>query len=165
MDHRAQLVRSVVSWALRVAAEDDTPIQLPRLSQFQIGKMLCRTDPATCIALAEDIHRDDATDEMVWRTARDIIDGFGEETPTRVVDDRQEMALEIVRAMARSLRGEDLRLVDLGSRVRSWADLEDHFGGRVWFSLRDDFEQAAVKLYVAEEMLILIAADHARRKR
>lgn len=167
-----KIVHILVRWAIVVVAqaEGNARIRLPGLSQLQLGRLMSRSDPQTCIDLAMDILRLDPrrtfyTEEQMAATIREIRDGFGESSSGRRTgytrsSDSVVVARRLLDAVERQITDSRKREAFLlCARTTTWAEAARLSPGRDWQSLRDDFRSCALLLWTAEPIEMAAAID------
>lgn len=161
MDAEAEIVRSTLGWALRVIADDaaaTTSTPGPRLSEFQLGRLVHRQDAITALDIARDL---DVRDSQVYiEAARIVAEERATPRPSSRASSRQradavQHALRLVGRVHAHHRGEKRRLLEQGSRLKTWKALERHWPGREWWSLRDEYAMVARKFFANEKFFIL----------
>jgi hypothetical protein len=168
MRSEAEIVRSLLCWALGIMAADDrsTRIPGPRLSQFRLGDLMVRSDEATSVAIAREIARLGTEDEMCALVAG-IRSGWGEIARTRARRTGSEDSVKIATLLLYCLRLFGTKpqrdLLEMGSRVRTWSRMAELSPGRDWKSMRDDFEGYAVIFYHKERQTIVTASEYLTR--
>ena len=170
MHHTAELVRSILRWAITILSADDVAdkrIPGPRLSQFCLGQMMSRTDMQTSTAIAREIaaiERRGASDEYVESLIVCIRASWGATTPVRQRRGAREgsrmHADRLLEALRRFGTEEERRLLEIGSAATSWKKTELFLPGRVWQSVQDDFERIGKKFYLKESMTVDNAAEY-----
>ena len=166
----SELVRSLLRWSLAIASSDDVSdkrVPGPRLSQFCLGRMMCRTDTQTSLAIAREIatiERRGASDEYMESLVACIRSSWGA-TPTArarrgVQESSAAKADDLLAALRRFGTEADRRLLELCSVATSWKKTELFFPGRAWESLRDDFDNVGNRFYNKEKMTVDSVAEY-----
>lgn len=152
----AETVRSTLRWAIPIvdAADPGRPPPSTGYSQVSFGRMLTRGDPLTAADIiaqyCPDLDSREGVAEYLSWIRRDQRSG-----PRRSQSQHPglRLALTLVERMHAYHTGESRRLLEQGS-VMTWKGLEAHWPGRVWHSLRDDYEVRAEKFWRAEQLFI-----------
>ena len=167
MDSRAEVVMSILRWALNLVFLEESKsggIPGPRLSQFSLGNMMSRSDIQTCEAIARDIAEIRATDEAVCSLMDQIRSQWGDVQKTKTRRSGNEDALTrahaLVSALRRSMSARECAVLEAGARAKSWKAAEVFLPGRLWESIRDDFEKHALVFYNREKPTILLVSDY-----
>lgn len=164
MNVGAETVRSVLGWALPIAdaaGERGGRSYSLGYSQVSFGRMLARGDAETAVDIlttycAEDMQtRDGVAQYLAWirqdrRTQR--------RRPPRTEHPGVTLARRLVERERAYHTGHERILLEQGS-VFTWKRLEEHWPGRVWHSLRDDYEVIAHRFYLREKFFICEAAN------
>jgi len=172
-----KLVHIVVRWAMVVVAQQEGQgrIRLPELSQLQLGRLMSRSDPFTCMDIAMDIVKHDPTrtqftEEQMADTIRAIRDGFGETTSAAKSRgysrnfDSIVVARRLLDAVDRQIRSEHHRRgFDAVVHTTTFSEAARLCPGRDWASLRDDFRAQAMLLWTAESIDMAAAIDQMAR--
>ena len=177
MQTSSELVRAIVRWAILLIAADgrNSRLALPRLSQISLGRMMSRSDSQTTIAIALEIaaiERREPTELYLCALVSQIRSGWGEtSSPPRrrgreALVDRAELVMS---ALRRCGTRSDQTLVETCVMLRSWKQAEQIWHGRVWHSVRDDFDAAAHRFWLKEHRMLEETSDlireHARMVR
>ena len=170
MNTTAEIVRSVLRWALSIVyLEDSTNGKFagPRLSQFCLGNLLARTDPATCEAIAREIavlEKADTDDKYVDSLISCIRASWGATSTTRVrrtgKEDSVMIASRLITAMRQFSSVMDREILETCSVAKTWKKTELYFAGRSWHSIRDDYESIAGRFYLKEKHTIVQTVNH-----
>jgi hypothetical protein len=151
----AETVRSVLRWALPLVLDDGPAPRSPSTgySQVSFGRMLSRSDPLT----AADIISSYCPD-LESREGVEMYLGWIRRDRQPVLRRRQPhpglpLARELLERMRAYHPPPERRLLEQGSQM-TWKQLETHWPGRVWFSLRDDYERLAEKFWRSEQFFI-----------
>jgi hypothetical protein len=160
MNLSAELVRSVVRWALVTIATVESArerVPGPRLSQMQLGRMMYRSDMATAIALAVDVGY--RTDRDLLTLVTEIKTGWGQDERPRIVrrdgaSDAYDAACSLLREIRPLLTEDQERLLTYACVMKTWKALESAFPGRSWSELRRTFETLSEQI-CDRHMLIL----------
>ena len=170
MQASAELVRSLVRWAIAIVSSEDSGdkrIPGPRLSQFCLGNMMCRTDTQTSVAIAREIaaiERRGSSEEYLESLVACIRASWGavpvERTRRGAREGSIARARDLLSALQRFGTEEDRRLLELCSVATSWKKTELYFPGRVWQSLRDDFSRVGNTFYNKEKMTVDAVAEY-----
>ncbi len=166
------MVRSVLGWALRVVESHEAgpgnALPGPRLAQVRLGQLMSRSESETLIGLIEHIRAEELAQglepgKLDEELVAEIRGGWGQVLSPRyraIMESRTlTMANDFCLAIRRHVRGDELKLLELGARLRTWKSLEDHFRGRDWQSIRDDFERHALRIYRAEKKITCDTSD------
>ena len=164
MDTRAELVREVLRWSLQIILAEEargTRHPGPRLSRVSLGDMLARGDAETAIDIARDIDS-----SLPHELLEQIRSQWGATRPTAATTSRSARtadqvfhASDLVASVRRHAHGEERRLLEQASTVRTWVALTTYWPGRDPYSLRDDFERIAKKTYDNHKKIICATAD------
>lgn len=120
---------------------------------------MARSDPETCYAIAEEIRGDDPLPSVYASVAN----GWGEEprhARSRLSSRDAEVAGEAVVALRRCFSGRRLRLVERGSLVLRWRELEVDFPGSSWSELRAEYTDCLRFFTRAEENISSVLVLH-----
>lgn len=158
----AEMVRSVLGWAIRLQQEAESRggrVALPGYATAPLNRMLARGDHLTAADIiasyCPSLQTEEGVAEYLSWIRRD-------RRPSTIARRTEVPGLPLAEKMIERMRayamGEDRRLLEQGS-VMTWKRLEDHWPGRVWFSLRDDYERLASRLYRAEKLFICQTSD------
>ncbi len=157
----AEMVRSTVGWALPILLEFDPPGRgySSGYAQVSFGRMLARGDAETAADIIANYcpsldSREGVAEYLSWMRRDQRI----ATRRTRTEHPGLRLAREVIERLRAYHIGEERRLLEQGS-VMTWKKLEAHWPGRVWFSLRDDFELRAEKFWRAEQLFICETSD------
>lgn len=152
----AETVRSTLGWAIPIVdiADPGRPPPSTGFAQVSLGRMLARGDPLT----AADIIAQYCPDLDSREGVAEYLGYIRRDQRARGRREREShpglrLALTLVERMRAYHTGEDRRLLEQGS-VMTWKGLEAHWPGRVWHSLRDDYEVRAERFWRAEQLFI-----------
>lgn len=168
MHATAELVRSVLRWSLTVVDHEDAQGHLPgpRLSQMCLGAMMSRADPVTAYAIAREIaeiEKAQVTDVYMESLISCIRAGWGQTTSGKTrrtgEEDTVMVASRMVSALKRFGRPADRDLIRTCCLVKTWKQVEKLMPGRVWSSIRDDFEKLARLFYLKESHTVCATAE------
>ena len=164
MDSRAELVRSLVRWALTILAAVESAqetIPGPRLCAIQLGRLMCRKDTATAISIAHDIGF--RADKDLTILLNEIRNGWGEDSVPRVKRDKSsdayDVSVKLIREVRSLLTEDQERLLLYGSRMKTWKALEIAFPERTWVELRTTFESLAIIVYQRHSYTLCETSD------
>ena len=172
MHGHAEIVRSILSWAIRIVDTDDSRLPGPQLSQMQLGRMLSRADARTCHDIAREILVGlgrEPTDERVQEMAIEIRRGWvassaaGGRSASRRDSEAVILASRATVAMRRYGRPDERHILEVGSTMKTWKSMEERFRGKPWFSIRDDFERAALGFWAREHGTLLEISEWLER--
>lgn len=151
----AETVRSTLGWAIPIvdASDPGRPSPSTGYAQVSLGQMLARGDPMTAADIIAQYCPDLESREGVAEYLSWIRRDQRGRRRSREPHPGLRLALTLVERMRAYHTGESRRLLEQGS-VMTWKALEAHWPGRVWFSLRDDFEARAEKFWRAEQLFI-----------
>lgn len=172
-----KLIHILVRWAIIVVAqaEGEDRVQLPRLSQLQLGRLMSRSDPRTVMDIAMDIMKNDPTrtrysDSEMDAVLRGIRSGFGEMPRSRGYSrstDSAIVARRLLEAVDRQIPLAYARRAFYACcRTTTWADAVRQLpqsDGRDWQSVRDDFRAAAHSLWTGEAIEVSAAIEQMAR--
>lgn len=173
MNNTLELIRALLRWSLHtveLAESRGSSIPAPKLAEFQLGRLVHRGQLETALAIAEDVAG------VTWDSGDDptkILDALGDilaaarssDRPTRTTrrgpsHQAYWIAVELVRRMRVGRTPEQRRLLEQGARCRSWKQLAtDHWPGRDWASLRDDYARLAEMIWRQEKIFLSHAAE------
>ena len=162
MTPEAEQVRSVLRWSLDLLRDAESRggrVALPGYATAPLNRMLARGDHLTAADIISSYCPSMQTPEGV----AEYLSWIRRDRRPSTILRRTEvpglpLAENMIARMRAYSRGEDRRLLEQGS-VMTWKRLEDHWPGRVWFSLRDDYERLAERLYRAEKVFICQTSD------
>lgn len=165
MDKRAQIVRTMFRWSLRVLEDEEarhTSLPGPRLSQVQLGRLMARTDIETAIALAADIW-DSYDGKTVAEVIAEIRSGWGEQPPVPrrrgVHGDLLRVASSVQYAVRRHADAREREMLETVARAGSFTGAARVLRRRDPKSLEADYERVALRIYRSEEKTICDASD------
>lgn len=136
------------------SADPGCPPPSTGFAQVSFGRMLSRGDPLTAADIISqycpDLESREGVAEYLSYIRRDH-----RRSPRRAHEQHPglRLAITLVDRMRAYHTGEDRRLLEQGS-VMMWRQLESHWPGRVWHSLRDDFEVRAERFWRSEQLFI-----------
>lgn len=157
----AETVRSTLRWALPIVLDADASGSSPPTgySQVSFGRMLARGDHMTAADIiaqyCPSLQTEEGVAEYLSWIRRDALE---RRRRVRMQHPGLPLARSLVDRMHAYCIGEDRRLLEQGSQM-TWKQLESHWPGRVWFSLRDDYEARAEKFWRAEQLFICETSD------
>lgn len=165
MNMKAELVRSLMRWALCLIAKTESireKLPGPRLSQMQLGRMMYRKDIATALALANDIGF--RSDKDLTALIIEIRSGWGEDTRNQSrrrdgYEDAYDISCMFVAELSRFLTEDQHRLLLYASTMTTWKALETAFPDRTWFELRAAYESLAITLHDRHLLTVHNMAD------
>lgn len=175
MHHHAELVRSVLRWALLLIAQEESSggnhLPGPRISQFCLGNLLLRTDSETCLALArelaalEGIEENDVHLSALIHSIRNGWGGYERERTLRRTgtEDSIYKASYIITSLRNFSSNADRDLLENCAASKTWKGVEICYKGRLWSSIRDDFEKVARKFYLKESKMLCETAEYIMR--
>lgn len=169
MHTTAELVRSVLRWSLTVVAHEEAArgrFPGPRISQFCLGNLMSRTDPATAVAIAKEIaeiEKAEETDVYMDSLISCIRASWGQRAPGKPrrteAEDTVMVASRMVSALRQFSTTSDRELMEVCCSVKTWTQAESALKGRVWSSIRDDFEKTARRFYLKERHTVCVTAE------
>jgi hypothetical protein len=168
MSKTLEIVRITARWAHGVvdAAESrGGTIPSPRLAEFQLGRLIHRSDPETAIGIAEDVvgQRWPDAPELVLEACEAIracAAPLTARSRARHSPRAYWLAVELIRRLRAGRSPEQRRLLEQGARARSWAALASgHWPGRDGLSLRDDFQRMADDFWRREKFFLSQVAE------
>ena len=165
MNKTLEIVRVLLRWSLNTVELVESRsggIPGPRLAEFQLSRLVHRGQIETAMGIAEDIAG------FTWDSGTDpsrLIDEVGNILRVASSSDRPAratrrgpshqaywLAVELVRRVRVGRTPEQRRLLEQGARARSWKSLAtDHWPGRDWMSLRDDYTRLAEDIWRREK--------------
>ena len=173
MHATAELVRSVLRWSLTVVSHEESvrgKIPGPRMSQICLGNMMSRTDPVTAAAIAREIaeiEKAAVTDIYMSSLVACIRASWGQSTSgkTRRTGDEDTVmvASRAVSALNRFGNSADRDFVRTCCLTKTWKQTEHLMPGRIWSSIRDDFEKLARRFYLKESHTVCVTAEFITR--
>ena len=169
MHATAELVRSVLRWSLTVVAHEEAAhgrFPGPRISQFCLGNLMSRTDPATAAAIAKEIaeiEKAEETDIYMDSLISCIRASWGQRAPGKPrrtgAEDTVMVASRMVSALRQFSNSQDRELMEVCCSVKTWKQAEGPLRGRVWSSIRDDFEKLSRRFYLKESHTVCVTAE------
>lgn len=163
-------------------AEINAPSGGPRqystgYNQLQLGRLLARQDWATALAIARDnmaqlIESGELPEdhERVINEAHRVRNESRPSSPPRRSRDHvtrvamMDVATEWVRRIRILTSADEYRLLRYAIRRKSWKALEEFYPGRTSFSIKDDFERLADRIWKVEKYFISSNIDEFHRK-
>lgn len=173
MNKTLELVRALLRWSINIVEQTEargSAIPAPKLAEFQLGRLMNRGQLETAFAIAEDIAEctwDGGEDPTkILSALEDILQAArSSDRPTRTTrrgpsHQAYWIAVELVRRTRVGRTPEQRRLLEQGARCRSWKQLAtDHWPGRDWASLRDDYADLAEKIWRQEKFFLSHVAE------
>ena len=168
MHSSAELVRSVLRWSITVVSLDPhNSHRGPQLSQFCLGNLMSRADLATITAIAKEIaeiEKAEQTDVYMDSLATCIREQWGK--PERIIvrrtgsEDSVMVASRLCTCLNKFGTVEQRSVLEVCCSVKTWKQAEKVFAGRMWYSIRDDFETIAKVFYNKESHTIRTTAEY-----
>lgn len=158
----ATMLRSALRWAIPLSETHD-PVSGRSFSlgysSVSLGRMMARGDPLTAAQIISDYCPSLATREGVSEFLSYARRDVERRKPRRGnAPPGLPLAVSLLSRTRAYCVGEERRLLEQGS-VMTWTKLSEHWSGRVWSSLRDDFEVVAERVYRSEKLFICETAD------
>ena len=164
-----ELIRSVLRWALSVVAHEQKQkpnFPGPKLSQFQLGDLMSRSDTATCEAIAREIavvQKATSTDQSLDALVACIRASWGTPASSNTRRTGAEgtvlVASELVSRLLRFGTSREQYILEVGSICKTWKKTEVYLPGRDGLEVRREFEEIAVRFYNTEAHTVCKTAE------